>query len=538
MPWWKRPAPVLLLLWLLATGLNWGKAFHIDDSFHLFAAQWVSQHPLQPLSGLVNWADDPKPLHHGSMPPGFFYLVASTGKLLGWSEWAMHALVAAFTGLALIEFRRLAGAYAPDAANGLLVLFACCPAFLVNQNVMADIPLLALHLLAFRLVLLPGRSPLTMRVVLAALFLSVAVLIKYATLPLLLVFPLVLILQRRWRALPVALLPLGVLLAWGVWNRMEFGYVHLLDRDPGDPSPRGLYVRVLSLLVCTGAMAPFTPALVRGVWSGSGPWIQRAWWTLLALFMVLAAAVWFRWVPETASDQALRIAFLLNGLLFLGLATVQVWQAGRKKDRGAVPLVLWAGASLLFIALFAPGMASRYLLPAWPPLLLLLARAWTQAPRREKGMALACTAALGLVLSVSDRRYAEHYRRMAPIVAEAVEGPGRTWATGHWGWQWYAEAQGIRSYAMHAPPPVPGDVFVVPENMSRQHINPKLRGVKFREWPGTSAMGDFFNVSGDASMYSSDYEHLPWHLSRDPYGSIRAWRITTHGRSIASAAGP
>lgn len=51
-------------------------------------------------------------------------------------------------------------------------------------------------------------------------------------------------------------------------------------------------------------------------------------------------------------------------------------------------------------------------------------------------------------------------------------------------------------------------------------------------------MGDFFNVSGDASMYSSDYEHLPWRLSRDPYGTISAWRITTHGRSIASAAGP
>ena len=195
-----RAILLVLIIGLAVVALDFNKAFHIDDTFHLKAAQWIGQDPLHPMSGMVNWGSTPEPIHFANQPAGFFYLVAITGHLFGYSEAPMHAMRALFSLLAVFCFHRLVRERAPGQALWLTALFAFCPAFMVNQGLMTDVPLLALTLLHYRLLLAPVAMADGWRYFGAALALAAAVMIKYTALPWLLVFPLALLAlgQRRW----------------------------------------------------------------------------------------------------------------------------------------------------------------------------------------------------------------------------------------------------------------------------------------------------------------------------------------------------
>ncbi|MBK8583037.1 MAG: hypothetical protein IPL86_14830 [Flavobacteriales bacterium] len=125
----SRDLLVLFLLWAAATALDFGKAFHMDDTFHLLAAQWIEHHPLQPMSGLVNWGHDPQPLQYFNQPPGFFYLIALTGHFFGYGEGVMHGLRALFSLLAIANIYLLARHFAKGQALFITALLALCPAF-------------------------------------------------------------------------------------------------------------------------------------------------------------------------------------------------------------------------------------------------------------------------------------------------------------------------------------------------------------------------------------------------------------------------
>ena len=71
-PLWKEGL-VLVFLFAIATSINLDKAFHIDDAFHLHAAQWISEHPLRPMSGTIDWSGSVEHYYDGNQPPLFFY---------------------------------------------------------------------------------------------------------------------------------------------------------------------------------------------------------------------------------------------------------------------------------------------------------------------------------------------------------------------------------------------------------------------------------------------------------------------------------
>lgn len=524
----KRDLLYLLLFWAVATALNMGKAFHIDDTFYLIAAQWVEHHPFHPLSGMVNWNNGPQPLYEGNQPPGFMYLVAATGHLFGYTEVPLHVMISLFTLLALFNFHRLAKHFAPDQEITATALLAFCPAFLVNQNVMAEIPLLALHILAFRWLLVPDRTAAVWRYLFAAIALSLAMFFKYSTAPLLLVFPMVLAFRREWRYLPLAFLPFALLAAWGVWNISEFGFVHLLDRTGGDPSWRGLYVRTLSLFTCLGAISPFTPVYARILVPRAGRWLFRAWLVAIGLCMALLAAAWWHWLPEVTTDELLRIAFTLNGLLFLVLTILAFPRSFARVKADTWALAAWGVSLVLFTALFAPGMATRYVLLAMPPLLLLLAPSLRSALRKEKILAVACTATLGILLTVSDKAFAGFYRDHAPRIASEMKArtTGTVWSLGHWGWQWYSEQAGMSAYAMKESQLEVGDILVIPEDHDVHGLPLGIVKVPIASWDGPPGPDTFFCVEQLAGMYTSSYGDLPWSLSRTHHKVIKAYRVT------------
>ena len=525
----RRPLLLLLLLWGVATALDFGKAFHIDDTFQLMAAQWIEHHPLRPMSGMVNWGQDPQPISDFNQPPGFFYLIALTGHFLGYTEGVMHGLRALFSLLAIVNMYLLARHFAKGQALLVTALLALGPAFLVNQGLMTDVPLLALQLLGFRLLLVPGKGNKVIRYLLTALAFSAAMFIKYTTLPVLLAFPLVLALRKEWRYLAIALLPFCLLALWSLWNVHEIGVAHFLSRTDGDHSPRGIFVRTLSIFTAIGAVAPFVAAFAMGKFSAWRKLIWTAWLVLLGAFITLAVLVYRGAISEAASDEALRIAFTLNGVLF---AAVAAWTIPWKTwhiDPDRIALVLWAAGLAAFLALFAPMMATRHILLVLPPLLLLLAPLLGSAGAKARGLALATTAVLGVLLTVSDKEYAGYYRDMAPRIAREFGGDHTLWSAGHWGWQWYAAQAGMRTYALHGKRPEVGDMIVLPEEYDASYIVPSVQAVLLRTYDAPPTCGTFFNVEQFAGMYTSSYGKLPWSLSRSHHKVISVYAVVAEG---------
>ena len=138
---WKT-AFVLMCLWLVATGYNITKPYHIDDPAYMEIAQGIAQNPLRPMNGLLNWADFPEPIHKLNQPHLYFYLLAFHLKFFGETELSTHLFQSVFVLLGIFFFFKLAQVHGRDKALLLSVLLVFCPAFLVGQNLMVDIPLL------------------------------------------------------------------------------------------------------------------------------------------------------------------------------------------------------------------------------------------------------------------------------------------------------------------------------------------------------------------------------------------------------------
>jgi len=82
-------------------------------------------------------------------------------------------------------------------------------------------------------------------------------------------------------------------------------------------------------------------------------------------------------------------------------------------------------------------MATRHILLVIPFILLF---SWDLIDKALHGinkLVITLTIILGLILGISDWKYADYYRQMA----SSIELPkDRTvWAVGLWGWQWYAK---------------------------------------------------------------------------------------------------
>jgi len=139
----------VVVIWLVITLYNLFKPYHIDDTAHLEIARWIASHPLHPISGILNWSGIDEPIYRTNQPHLYFYLLAVWGSLFGFDEPAMHALQALFSLAAVFAFHRIAQRLAPANALWATGMLALGPAFMVDQNLMVDVPLLALWLVFF-----------------------------------------------------------------------------------------------------------------------------------------------------------------------------------------------------------------------------------------------------------------------------------------------------------------------------------------------------------------------------------------------------
>jgi hypothetical protein len=532
---------------LAAVAFNVGKAVHIDDTAYLEMARWIAEHPTHPMSGAVNWGDSAEPIYHVSQPHLLFYLMAAVLRAApGHLDLAMHLVWGLLSAGAIAAFAGFARAVATPRPLGWTAVFALGPAFLPSQNLMVDVPLVGIWLAFFwALALAEGERP-GRWLLLAAVLASVACLVKYTSLALLPVLALAIWWRGDRRRLAILLVPVAVLAAWSLFNRWDYGGVHLFERPVTSAARSGL-LRTGALvagraglwLIALGAVLPGTAAfapVLRGDRGGRRLLVAAA---AVAAVTVVVGRLALSTEPPVQS--LLRGLFLGNGCLAAGLvvrACLPAFLHTRPAPQARL-LAAWLLAAALFIVLLSLFIAVRHVLVALPPVLLLVARgrdAERLSPRMVR-LALGVTLLAGGWLAASDARLADVYRRAAPALAGRFCPAGtRCLTVGHWGWQWYAAAAGLEGYDRDGTLLQPGDRLIVPELPSKQTLRPddavRLRLVDEEAIPA-SPLTVVRTMSTERSAAQGDrsggfyyyWTSVPWTLTTRPLDRFRVYEV-------------
>lgn len=471
----------------------------------------------------------------------FLRLGFDVGEILFHIAYIVFPLVAAVSMYALA--RRFTG-YPLLAA--LLLVFT--PGFIVmSHSLMGDIPGLSLWLAAVALYVwgvdrrdwrMLGGSGLVM---------AIAVMVSYqnlSVLPLLLLYALI---KRRFALssfLPF-LAPAAVFLAYVLWNYSLYDAGPVFSYRVGIRFGwQDLDLKFRALLTFIGGATVF-PLVVM-------PLFMRRKYDLLAAFIILPplvtwAALYFLAKGDMTLIQAMILAvFVSSGFLFLYKmveTTIRAAWSWVKKRQGwtdSLFLLAWSCGVVVYVMVFLPSVTVRYLLPLFPPLVLLFIRqtedAWPMRPRLRGvfvTMALLLTLASGLFAGIADYRRSNLNRDLVERFSlEYGDSDRKVWFLGEFGWRYYMEQSGFEylgiSSVAHE-----GDIVISSQNSIEGVLAPLPEGsyrVLDQVEPGDPFPFRVMNLWANAGFYSHLVGDLPWVPSTAPLDRVTVNELDWGGR--------
>jgi 4-amino-4-deoxy-L-arabinose transferase-like glycosyltransferase len=528
---------ILFGLWLFATVINLNKAYHIDDTVHLETAQWILHNPLHPMSGKINWDQNADSIHLLSQPHLYFYMLAAYGFLFGFSEVAMHIFQSLFTFTCILFIYLISKLIVSKHALFLTVLLTSSPAFIVGQNLMVDVPLLSFWLAFYYLLIKPRVKSETQRLLLVGFMAGCACLVKYSSLPLVLVMLVYIILKRKFNLIWTISIPIGMLIFWSYFNYLDYGSIHILERPSQPFSLKNLLGMGLAWLIGLGSILAYSPLFFGNLWRTRKKLHRLV--QIALILIILSSVLIFLGVYIGKLDDSITFKYLLSLFLGNGIAVSLLLLYELKKNLGGflveanhsiLILYLWLFSGALFIIFFSPFMATRHILLVIVPITLLLAHFieihlsffWSAT-------AFFLSIFLTLSLGISDLIWANYYKEKAALIKSELPSKANIYFTGHWGWQWYAKQNGMQQLETLNPQIQPGDYLVYPNGIHQQRLdkipsNLHLKVLKeYTESPSTLT---FFKTDR-ARFYSSSFKNLPWVINWYPFDKIIVYQVQT-----------
>jgi hypothetical protein len=261
----------------------------------------------------------------------------------------------------------------------------------------------------------------------------------------------------------------------------------------------------------------------------------------LPAFAIVTAVACVATQPLTRYPLPSQLA--LGAVVALGVLTLvalggTAWRRAREREAAgtAAFLLVWVVGVATYCVVFLPFSAARYLLPAYPAVLLLLLSdpAWTlttRARRAAVAAVLAASALFGLASAYSDYRFASTYREFAATLAETKAPGGRdraVWYVGEWGMRYYMDAAGARYLHADSTEPVRGDLVVIPEMPRFWAPSPELRSRMRPVGRKTYASPlplRLFNARSRAGFYAQFIGMLPFALSSEPDEVFQVYEV-------------
>lgn len=514
-------------LWLTATVYNLTKPATMDDGYYLQIAQSVAAHPWSTMTEHIYSGSLWVPIFDLNQPHLLFWCMAGLMKLFGPVLWPLHLLMSGFTLAATVGMYRLAQRLASPRPLLATAIFILGPSFLPAQNLMVDVPLIALWIWTFVLLMKPVARHARRDDIIIGLLIGAACLMKYTALALIVALAIVTLAQRNYRRLWIIAIPAVLVGLWSWENIHEIGKIHILQRPLDGFNPTRWALKTVNFVIGFGALWPI-------------PWIfytevrrhqknRLIAWGVFVLAVGTGAISLFL-THVTPLDAALRMLFIWMGILGLMTMIGVGWRKwGTETTFGPWHIAaVWVVVTAAFIIGLSPFMAIRHILLIMPVAAIISTSVIASHSPTPCWIAVGCIFLLSGLLSAADWSWSQTYRTASRAIAKKYAAQHR-WYVGHWSWQWYASQNGFRPLAFNGSQPTVGDILVAPTVTAIQPellANKKLVLLETQTYPATS-----FSLFRTAmpwprnGYYGYNLHGLPWTVSVQPLEAFRVYRV-------------
>ncbi len=503
---------------------NVGKNVHIDDTLYLEVARRITTHPGDPYGGTLNWQQVPELTYNVSIsPPLLSYWFAGVILVAGENIPLLHMSMIPWLLMACWALFQLGERWASAGLTTVLLVVGG-PAVVVGMNLMLDVPLLACMCMSMECLtqVESGQWP-RRSLLLAALFASVGVGIKFAGLAIVPVFLVAGLTKRRWGMAIAAVGPIATLIGWQTISRSLYG-VSQIDAGMSFLSKLQTSLlsqsiqRTLTMMAILGSTLPLWLAV---------PWKRRrSVGQYLLAGLATAVAAWLLRSTPMNRLPMVTPAFLVA--VFLGtfsmiaiLWPTRNWPTGGWDPR--LLLTTWIASGAAVVILFGPFVAVRSFLPIHPPLVIwLLGSQEPGQPRRGAvRISVMFTLLLSALLAWTDIRWANCYSEAAQQISRRYQDSNRSILfLGHWGWQFYAQREGFQAWDARRRSAPAGTIVVIPVRADKQFIQPAVFNQLHRldqiVIPANPVRLTTWNRNSGFRFYGGDFGQLPWGFSSEP----------------------
>lgn len=547
LPLWSELL-IVVALTLLVTLPFVFRPFHMDDAGFLELARARQQQPVEMvLSDYTFFGQENEAFLDTHPPLVSTYLTLLIDMAGGESETALHLGFLVFPLIAAVSMYFLARLYARrQALFAALVLIAAPGVMVMSQGLMSDVPGLAFWLAGVALYLYGLKRNSLPLMTACGVAVTLGVFTSYQVLsiiPLLLVYAWLRKDLSLLAFIPFAL-PVSAFVSFSAWHRIELGVLPRFSYGVGEPLAwysvvqKGAYI-----FAALAGAAVFCAALLRAL-------LVRKWdFAVYAAFLVpLWAAVVVQYLDGKLSDAAavLSILFMPLGVALLYQLFADGWQrlhrSEERRDKLAKQylLLLWLAGVLFYVAFLMPYSSVRYLLPAFPPVILLfilLVEERFAAARSMRNLLIfgaAATAALGLFVAEADYELALANRDVAQneaaaLGSQAAAAGGRVWFIGEFGFRYYMEQQGFQELPGGRADELRKGDYIVQSPLADPRPLPagvagRVELVDRIEYPGTNPIRTI-NFGADAGFYGHFWGTLPFSLDDGPVEEYLVYRV-------------
>jgi 4-amino-4-deoxy-L-arabinose transferase-like glycosyltransferase/tetratricopeptide (TPR) repeat protein len=522
---------VLLTLACLMPFLD--KAFHIDDTLFLRAAQQIQNHPADFYGFSMNWFGTTQPMiENFDNPPLACYYIALVAAAFGWSETVLHLSFLLPAAMVILGILSLAKYHCSRPAVAAIIALTM-PVFIISSTtLMCDVLMLAFWI--WTIVFFErGLQCGGIRFFFLSGFLGgMAVLTKFsgiALIPLLAVYGLHRTRRHGWWlvALFVPLLLAGACewITYSLYGKGLFltaAGVSSKSKGHGGSFLERCIVGISFVGGCFLPLLLFIPYL----WSAKR--IITGLCLLLPCLLVFPRLGKYSllWNVDGTPDWLLfvqSVLFLIGGVHVLLLAASDVWS---HRSPSSLLLLLWTFGIFTFAAGLNWSINGRSILPMLPAVAILIVR------RLDRQFACATVQrrwwplwpvlpgiAISLGLARADVDLAKTGRlAAAELFARYRTTENKLWFEGHWGFQYYMEQRGAKALERDFALPKKGDIVVVPSeavntfDLSTDLVR-LLDTLEYRPNTFCSTM----SLSAGAGFYAATAGPFPFSLGRiDP----------------------
>lgn len=546
----RRLAAVPPLVWLLLLTLALllpfiGKAFFIDDTLFLRAAEQIQKHPLNFYGFNINWYGYTTPMTKAmDNPPLDSYYIALVASLFGWREWVLHLAFLLPALAAVWGIYELAKNYCQRPFIAALVALLT-PVFLISATaVMCDVMQLAFWIWAlvfFEKGLRPERRA---ALVASGVLAGLAFLTKYLALslvPLLLAYGFCR--KRRpgwWLVAPLIPLLFAAGYEWLTYRLYGHGLLMSAAHEATRLRAKDYYIpweKVTIGLSFVGAC--FLPVLVYAPWL----WPRRI---FLALPCLVAGGLLV--LPRMAAYTSLMwkangnlqwgTFFFIAALVVTGVYVFLLMgmDLRERRDAASILLLLWVSGIFVFTVALNWTIDGRSLLPAVPAIGILAARRLDKKyPHRNRKFSLRIlapalvTGMISLLLVQSDAHNADSQRAVAIRLGTKYQSLGKNaWFNDHWS-QYYFELHGTEALNYKHPKFSVGDILIITFdvqdfNARNFDVPGRLRLIKSGETVGKQIVSTV-DPGVEAGFYSTSVGVLPFAVGDVPPQMFKVYQI-------------